>query len=197
MTGGILALDVATISGWAYGLPGERPRWGSWRAGRVGAAPGEILALFHDWLEARVAEHQPGWLIFEAPYVPNVTPKQVRTASGHKVWTARTKGTPIDIKVLRRLIAMCGLVELVAHRHRIQVREELPNVITKSFTGHGNWGGREDKKLATIKMCEVYGWAVSDDNQADALALWVHGEAVLYSQIAAKRRAGPLFARAV
>jgi hypothetical protein len=195
--GGLLALDVATTTGFAHGLPGMRPSWGTFRAGKTNAATGEVLNLFRNWLEERCRELQPRWIAFEAPYVPQVTPARVRSASGHAVWTMPSRRTPINIHTLRRLISLCGLVEMVAHQHRIECREELPTKITQSFTGHGNWAGRENKKKATIRMCEVYGWPVANDNEADALALWVYAEAVLYPQAAQRHGAGPLFGRAV
>ena len=180
-------------------MPDNAAHWatravaGPFRAGKTNAAAGEVLNLFRDWLEERCRELQPRWIAFEAPYVPQVTPARVRSASGHAVWTMPSRRTPINIHTLRRLISLCGLVEMVAHQHRIECREELPTKITQSFTGHGNWAGRENKKKATIRMCEVYGWPVANDNEADALALWVYAEAVLYPQAAQRRGAGPLF----
>ncbi len=179
---------------WAAGHAAEL---GHLRAGKTNAATGEVLSLFRDWLEERCRELRPRWIAFEAPYVPQVTPARVRSASGQAVWTMPSRRTPINIHTLRRLISLCGLVEMVAHQHRIECREELPTKITQSFTGHGNWAGRENKKKATIRMCEVYGWPVANDDEADALALWVYAEAVLYPQAAQRRGAGPLFGRAV
>ena len=68
------------------------------------------------------------------------------------------KTAPIDINVLRRLIVMCGLVEMIASEHHVHCREAASNVICRHFTGRGSWGGRVNKKLATRKMCAVYGW---------------------------------------
>jgi len=196
MTGGILALDVATTTGWAYGLPGARPQWGHFRAGKPGTPSGAIAAAFRTWLDDRCEEWQPRAVVFESPYVPEVTPRRVRTTQGRAVWTMPGGQPPININTLRRLITLCGLVEMTAAERRLVCREEAPNVICRHFTGHGSWGGRAAKKAATIKMCQVYGWATSDDNEADALALWVYAEAALAPRHAARRGAGPLFARA-
>ena len=99
---GLLALDVATTTGWAYGAPGERPAWGHFRAGMRGAAAGEVLALFRAWLEERCTAWRPSWIAFESPYVPRVTPARIRTATGHVIGTLPSAGAPIDINVLRR-----------------------------------------------------------------------------------------------
>jgi hypothetical protein len=200
MTGGLLALDVATTTGWAYGRPGDRPSFGRFRSGKPrpkgeGNA-GEVLAQFRGWLERHCDYWRPGMMVFEAPYVPRVTPTRVRTRGGHLVATMPSSSAPIDIHVLRRLIAMCGLVEMVAYERAIPCREEASNVICRHFTGNGSWGGRANKKAATQKMCSVYGWPGVSEDEADALALWVYAEAVLFPKAAVQRGAGPLFVRA-
>lgn len=191
MTGGILALDVATTTGWAYGMPGDRPAFGHFRSGKPRDAAGEVLAQFRVWLDRCCAKSQPRMVVFEAPYVPRFAPKKVRTKTGQVISTTPSSSTPIDIYVVRRLFAMCGLVEMIAHERGLPCREEQSNVICRHFTGNGSWGGRENKKAATQKMCAVYGWPDVSEDEADALALWVYAEAVLFPKT---RSAGPLFA---
>jgi hypothetical protein len=191
MTGGILALDVATTTGWAYGMPGDRPAFGHFRSGKPRDATGEVLAQFRVWLDRCCAKSQPRMVVFEAPYVPRFAPKKVRTKTGQVISTTPSSSTPIDIYVVRRLFAMCGLVEMIAHERGLPCREEQSNVICRHFTGNGSWGGRENKKAATQKMCAVYGWPDVSEDEADALALWVYAEAVLFPKA---RSAGPLFA---
>ena len=191
MTGGILALNVATTTGWAYGMPGDRPAFGHFRSGKPRDATGEVLAQFRVWLDRCCAKSQPRMVVFEAPYVPRFAPKKVRTKTGQVISTTPSSSTPIDIYVVRRLFAMCGLVEMIAYEHNIPCREEQSNVICRHFTGNGSWGGRENKKAATQKMCAVYGFPGLSEDEADALALWVYAEAVLFPKT---RSAGPLFA---
>jgi hypothetical protein len=112
--------------------------------------------------------------------------------TGHLVATLPARTAPIDINVLRRLISMCGLVEMVAYEHQIQASNE----ICRHFTGRGSWGGRANKKAATQKMCAVYGWHDVTEDEADPLALWVYGEAELFPRAALKHGIGPLFVAA-
>ena len=193
MTGGLLALDVATATGWAYGLPDARPQWGTFDASKRSAENGEILARFEGWIEGRLDEWQPAWVAFESPYVPRVAPTKVRV-KGAVIATLPAPGVPLNAKVARRLYQLCGLVELACHRHAIEVREATASSITQAFTGFAGWRGRDNKKKATVRMCEHYGWQVNDDDQADALALWVYMESVFYP--GSQRSAGPLFAQA-
>ena len=193
MSGGLFALNVATTTGWAYGMPGDRPAFGRFRSGKPRDGLGEVLIEFRGWLDRWCAKSEPRMIVFEAPYVPRFAPKKVRTRTGQVISTAASSSTPIDIKVIRKLFAMCGLVEMVAHEHGIPCREEQSNVICRHFTGNGSWGGRANKKAATQKMCAVYGWPDVTEDEADALALWVYAEAVLFPK---PRSAGPLFAQA-
>jgi hypothetical protein len=193
VTDGLLALDVATTTGFAYGLPGERPTFGHFRSGKPGADTGTVLAYFHDWLVEHIRDWRPMMVVFESPYVPRVTPPRIRTSTGHVIATLPPASPPIDIHVLRRLISMCGLVELVAHEHRIACREEASNIVCKHFTGRGSWGNRVNKKAATQKMCAVYGWRDVTEDEADALSLWVYAEAMLFPELSQRRGAGPLF----
>jgi hypothetical protein len=172
-------------------MPGDRPAFGHFRSGKPRDATGEVLAQFRVWLDRCCAKSQPRMVVFEAPYVPRFAPKKVRTKTGQVISTTPSSSTPIDIYVVRRLFAMCGLVEMIAHERGLPCREEQSNVICRHFTGNGSWGGRENKKAATQKMCAVYGWPDVSEDEADALALWVYAEAVLFPKA---RSAGPLFA---
>ena len=92
MTGGLFALDVATTTGWAYGMPGDRPSYGRFRSGKPRPKDsegniGEALRAFCLWLGARCIEWQPSMIVFEAPYVPRFAPKKVRTRTGQVVST--------------------------------------------------------------------------------------------------------------
>ena len=163
----LLALDVATTVGFAFGKPGETPAWGSRSfAGKGGT--GEVVGKFRHWLGERCYALKPTLLTFEAPYVPR---PQMRVGAGPP---------PMNPLVLRRLLAMVGTVEAVAWELRIECREATPAEITKFFTGRARWGGREQKKAAVIAACERLGWMVGDnDNAADALALWAMAEDIL------------------
>ncbi len=142
----ILALDVATTTGWACGSAGEHPQYGHFRAGKRGMKGGEIVTLFRDWLKLQCEIKKPRWLIYESPYVPRVAPPRVRTATGQLISTLSGGAPPIDINVLRRLITLCGIVEELGWRYSIEVREEASNVVCRQFTGRsrvGLAGGQE------------------------------------------------------
>lgn len=188
----ILALDTATVTGWAAGRVGSAPAWGSQDFSDK-AGSGAVLGKFRYWLNQRCHEFSPKLIVFEAPYVPiNRQPKFVRAGEGFAA--GRGGPPPMNPLTLRRLLGLTGIVEATAYELGIECREATAGEITKFFTGRMRHGGRDAKKAATITMCRAYGWDVADnDDAADALALWCMAEAQLDPRAAMRRGDGPLF----
>lgn len=137
----ILALDVATKTGWAVGYNSpEDITYGTkhftdvHHFGALGAAlSGFIADMVHD--------HRPDIIAMEKP------------------WLMRNN-------VARRLNGMCFMVEVVAHNLGIPFREFAPMSIKKHWVG----SGRADKKQM-LAAAKLRGYLPEDDNQADAIAL--------------------------
>lgn len=154
MIGPILALDIATITGWAIGpINATAPLNGSHRIAAPGADIAYTLVKFERWLLDFLTVKTPSLVVFEAP---------VPRSAAHGFQTARK---------LLGLIAVC---ELVCFRSGIQCREAAIQTVRKHFCGNG----RADKE-AVQAMCAARGWAFADDNAADALALWSYSAETL------------------
>jgi hypothetical protein len=152
-TGPILALDLATRTGWAEGDIGSRPRHGSERFAPAGADRSAVLAGAIRHLQRRFMVFPPAMVVFEAPMAPNIM------AGRTNANTART------------LIGLAGLVEAICQINGIyRVREAKVSDIRRWFVG-GNPRGEIGKKL-TIDRLRAMGFDPQDDNAADALALW-------------------------
>jgi len=168
----ILALDPATTVGWAAGAPGETPTWGSRQFD--GKATGAVVGLFRHWLIERCRELHPTLVVFEAPYIPRPN-----------------AAVPINAKTLRRLLGLVATIEAVSWELRVRCYETTALDIARFFVGSARMP-RNAKKAATIDMCRRYGWHVTNDNEADALALWHLAEATVAPEIGLRRGAGPL-----
>lgn len=160
----ILSLDAATVTGWAYGRPGEAPTFGAVDHSG-GGGNGEVQSKFRAWLFETCYTLHPDELVFESPYVPHI-PKTPNPA----------KASLFNAKTLRRLYGLASVIEAVAWELRIQCSETTIGEISRFFTGKFSHGGRDNKKAAFIARAAQYGWQVHDDNEADALALWVMAE---------------------
>jgi len=168
----VLAVDAAATCGFALGDTGAEPRFGS-RNFTGSNASGEVVARFSHFLRAIIEREKPEVIAYEAPYFP----------MGFR------KGPPANAKTLRRLLGMAEIVDAIAFDYRLRCYQATAGEVCSYLTGKSNWGGRDKKKAATIAAARLWGWNVSDDNQADACAVWAYAESILDPVAAAQRRA--------
>ncbi len=169
MTGGILALDLATITGWAYGPAApprlalgaraaggyEQPDSGSFRVAVKGRPDGVFFASFQGWLEARLTGSRPTMVVWEAPIIG--------------------RHGKINRHTIYRLTGLAVVCDLTCHMfHIAETAEVAPATIKKHATGNG----RADKR-AMQDQALLMGWAFGDDNEADALWLHDYASAIL------------------
>jgi len=168
----ILAIDGAATAGFAFGATGEEPRFGS-RNFTGSNASGEVVARFSRFLRATIEREQPEVVAYEAPYFP----------MGFR------NGPPANAKTLRRLLGLAEIIDAIAWDYRLRCYQATAGEVCSYLTGKSNWGGRDKKKAATIAAARAWGWAVTDDNQADACAVFAYAENILDPVAAAQRRA--------
>ena len=124
---GILAIDQATVSGWAFAEPGEPPVWGHKRMGRAGATEGEVFFAFRLFLLARVDAFRPRYLVMEAPFLP----RPDRSAAAKALNPA----------VLRRAYGFAANFTAIAEEFGICCYEKQSVEVVKFFTGKGRSPG--------------------------------------------------------
>lgn len=148
----ILSLDVATRMGWAFGSPGSFPRSGSEQLAPAGASNGTIGRGLLRWLADFITVSRPAMIYYEVPMDP------------------RHMGGKTTFATARILLGLPFLVETIAEARGIfKLREAGVQDVRKHFCGEAR---PRDKKAAVLARCRQLGWAPSDHNAADALALW-------------------------
>lgn len=147
--GGILALDLATITGWAWRAAGmSSPRCGAWNlAGRTHAAGYAVLC---DYLADAITLHAPRLIVYEAPLPP---PKQTHANTA------------------RFLLGLCAVVELVAYRRDVPVREASRQTACAKVVGNGR--ATKDDVMAWARG---RGFTPPTHDAADALVLLEYAE---------------------
>jgi len=146
--GGILTLDLARVTGWAYGPAGARPQmFGAWDLGPATIGHGVVLAGLADHLGDAFKVHRPSLVVMEAPMPP-----QAQTSAN----TARL------------LLGYCAVVELLCYRWDLQVREAKAQEVRKAVIGRANGL----KKGDILGWCRGRGYRITDHNAADAVVLW-------------------------
>lgn len=189
---GLLAIDQATVSGWAYCRPGEEPVWGHKRMGNPETWEGKVFHNFRVFLY-ELLDHwgRPDCLVFEAPFVPR--------------YDRSAEAKPMNPQTLRKAFGWVAHLTQIAEERGIERIEEVQSIeFTKFFTGKGRFAGETSadksyaKKSAVVAACKARGWDATHD-EADALAMLMFAEYRLYPEASLRRRIvlkqphGPLF----
>ena len=140
----ILALDLATQTGVAVGDSAGKPTASTHKLG-----PGDHAARFLGgalMVKRLIAEHQPDAIAIEEPYLDMKHPDAARFLYGLR-----------------------GAVLLSAKSQGYDVHEINIRAIRSHFIGRHKKGLA---KVSTIEQCRRLGWAVANDDEADACAVW-------------------------
>lgn len=154
--GGILALDLASRTGWAYGPASARltkpQAFGYWDLGRSTVSMAAPWAALGDFLGDAYTTFGPSMIVFEAPLPP-----QAQTHA----------------KTARLLFGYCTVAELFCYRREIRCREQDATSVRKRLIGKG----RPDKN-EIVAWCRARGLDITDHNAADAVLLWYFAAAL-------------------
>ena len=169
----VLALDLASVSGWAVGEPGGTPKHGSIRFASKGASHEAIFHHAMQWIECRILIDKPDLIVWEAPL------------GGFK-----NGKTTSDVSTI--LFGLPAIVGVVAYQHQIfDCRKADTAAVRHHFIGCNP--KRAKAKPMVVRQCIAMGWEVADDNEADALATWSYMCAILKPRLALAPT--PLFGR--
>lgn len=172
----IKTLDLSTRTGWARDDPNSpgRPVSGVFRCpGSIGDSTagynfGSAFARFEEWLRKDLTDDRPDIVVKEAP-LKLLHPKAGWGANGKMEAKLVTSQNTI-----RLLLGLDAAVELVCNQLKINVYE----VNVQKVKSHFVRGGA--KKEEMVARCRQLGWDCgSDDNRADAMALWSFAKATL------------------
>jgi len=173
----VLALDVATVTGFARGTVGEAPRTvGSIRFGRPTASNNAVFAHALQWMAAMLEpKPRPDILILEA-----MLPAGAAIGATNR-------------ETRDRLAGLHGIIRAVAHCRGIyEISEASVGDVRAHFIGD-RMLKRHVAKREVMFRCRQLGWPVEDDNAGDALALWSYACAIVDPQLAV--RPVPMFNR--
>jgi len=151
--GRVLALDLATTTGWAFGAPGSNPLCGHIRFAKPGSPRALVYRALRTWLEERwnVRDEQPDAIVYEAPM-------QAMLMHGKT-----------NIATLRLLGGLTEHLEEWA-LDRVPLYEATVSSVRIHFLGR-NYESKLAKRL-TFERCKMLGWDVATTDESDAAALW-------------------------
>lgn len=150
----ILALDIATKTGWAVGsiTPDKTIEWvesgvENFRQTQ-NESKGTVFLRFRRWLFDRAQEWEPGLIHYEQPHMRGKA------------------ATTLLMGFITRLIEICDLWDPPIPYSTVQT-----NVLKKAATGKGNAGKPAMIEAAKAAFPDI---EIIDDNHADALHLLRH-----------------------
>ena len=149
LAGSVLFFDFAQSTGYAYGVPGDAPRFASHQFPSTGDNYGRHNANVRSWLRSTIFEVDPVMIGYESPSIFNKT-------------------TPATV---RKLSAYCAVLEEECLREgfNIPVREVNPSSLKLFFTRNGK--AKKDQMMAAARRL---GFRVGNDDEADAVAGWFY-----------------------
>ncbi|EHM01209.1 hypothetical protein HMPREF9946_02213 [Acetobacteraceae bacterium AT-5844] len=142
----VLALDIASRTGWAWGVPGGRLSHGIIDLPPPGIDLGAHGAAFADGLADLLSVHQPARIVVEAPFYASA-------------------GSPITIEALLGLNMMA---HTIAWRWDVPIEKIASQTVRASLIGKIAKG---ESKAAVMAWARAQGHTPNDHNAADALAL--------------------------
>jgi len=150
----IMALDIATITGFAIGNAGSIPASGSVRLKRRGEGPEVAAFNMLAFLRDRFVLDKPDLVCIEH-YLNPVAQKSADAVI-------------LQLQCFGVAVAMCQAYD---------VRMEAPHAATirKHFAGRAKAGERSETKRMVLNRAQALGYIprdCSDDNRADAVAAW-------------------------
>lgn len=147
-----LALDPGDRTGWALAKPGlAKPRAGFVDMPDAGKDIGKWANAFEDWLMPFARLEGVTDIVSEAPII------------------ALHGGNP-DINVVVKHVGILIVAAKVADRLELPpVVRANRSTVCKHFTAVGA-GKRRELKARCLLHCQTKGWAVTDENVADAIA---------------------------
>lgn len=143
----ILAYDLATSIGHAHGDShlDEPPLFGTHVLPSTGEDVGSFLDAAFRFFRGQLTMIKPEVVVFEAPILPRET----------------------SLMTVRKLCSLAGMLEVSCKWYGVRCEEESLQTVKLFWAGKGN-----AKKEDMIAAAELYGFAVKNHDEADALGLW-------------------------
>ena len=151
--GRVLALDLATLTGWSYGAPGSIPKCGHIRFTKPGSSRAMTYRAFRDWLGDKWGRRDeiPELIVYESPAVPSIMAGKT------------------NIDTIKLLMGLGEHLEEWCYG-KTELREARVADVRTHFIGSNLKSAVAKGK--TFDQCKMLGWPVETTDESDAAALW-------------------------
>jgi hypothetical protein len=156
MSGQILALDLGTRCGFAYGSPGDIPTSGSVLLKKPSQPADIAFGNFIAFLEETITSVAPTLVVKEAPFSLQAFKDRGNSEAG-----------------VLMAFGLHAITRGMCQRYEVRCEQAYAASIRKHLLGQARLGTRAATKAAVISRCKVLGILPresNDDDRADALA---------------------------
>jgi hypothetical protein len=168
-TGKVLALDLATTTGWAIGRPGKVPTFGHLRFSKPGSSRALTYRTYRNWLDKTFGGRDgepsaiPDLIVYESPAI-----------GAHM-------GGKTNIETLKLLGGLAEHLEEWCYG-KTELREASASQVRAHFIGQ-NLKAAIAKPMV-FERCKELGWPVETHDESDAAALWDYQICALCPELA-------------
>jgi Holliday junction resolvasome RuvABC endonuclease subunit len=172
---GLLTVDVGTTSAFCFGITGCLvPTFGTHqflKPKEVAYEPALDWA-FSQWMIALIDQYHPAVFAIELPWIPHDSNKLNRSVF--------------------RIVGFSRLAMMIAHSMGLDIKDWTITQVAKHF-GAGGLPSAAKKARTRAIVEQRYGWPCANEDESDAVAVWIFTEAKLDQKASAKRPLGELF----
>jgi len=147
----VLALDLANTTGFAFGKPGDVPKFGHHRFVAKGSSRAWCYRQFRGWLERVIDTRKPKLVVYESTAVPSIMAGKT------------------NIDTIKVLIGLAEHLEEVCY-DRVELREASVSQVRSHFIGQNLKSKIAKPKV--LENCHARGWMCETTDESDACALW-------------------------
>lgn len=156
MSGLILALDLGTRCGFAYGAPGDHPTSGAVLLKKKGEPADVVFGNFIAFLQQTFDDVSPSLVVKEAPFSLQAFSERGNSEAG-----------------VLMAFGMHAITRGMCQRYGITCEQAYAATVRKHLLGKARMGTRDTTKAAVVERCKLLGILPADsndDDRADALA---------------------------
>lgn len=164
----IIGLDIATVTGIAYGP--------------AGSVPSSYSVRLKDGDEANAVAQMNLFRELEKRFRESLPVLVAKERALHLAAVAKLGNSAASIELTTKLH---GVVETICGLFEVPLIDAPDSTIRKHFIGRANAGSRPETKAAVVERCKLLGYLPEksrDHDRADALATWDWASATYFGK---------------
>lgn len=174
----ILALDLSTNTGWAFGAIGGPPVHGVIRLPSTKKDIGKFAAAFESEFIGLLGSYHPDRVVYESPILTSATSliaaRKLYGLAYHVelICDPKHRNIPCSETHMQTARSTLGVKPYPRMPKTVTGMDGKPRPPTQAEKARHRAEARKWTKLRVMRLCRAMGWEPENDDEADALAIW-------------------------